>query len=151
MVLTVKSHENMKKIFALLFAALCLSAVSCDKNLVPDGADTNSVRMSLTPEPGNIPVSGGGFEAVVIVHQGLNLNVDWTVSVDGDPAWVSVSTKDITTHFTGTYAGDDADVVQKGIDCTVAANLSGKKRSAVLRFTVANGASVTYTINQNAK
>ena len=113
----------MKKIFAIFFAALCLSAVSCDKNLVPDGADTNSLRMSLTPEPGNIPVSGSGFEAVVIVHQGLNLNVDWTVSVDGDPAWVSVSTKDITTHFTGTYAGDDADVVQKGIDCTVGQNV----------------------------
>ena len=141
----------MKKIFTILAAALCICAVSCEKNIIPDGADTNSVRMSLTPDPGSIPVSGSSFEAVVIVHQGISLNVDWTVSVDGDPAWVSVSPKDITTHFTGTYAGDDADVVQKGIDCTVAANLTGKRRSAVLRFTVANGASVTYTLNQNAK
>ena len=88
---------------------------------------------------------------MVIVHQGLSLNVDWTVSVDGDPAWISVSPKDVTTHFTGTYAGDDMDMVQKGIDCTVAANLTGKKRSANLRFTVANGTSIIYTITQSAK
>ena len=143
----------MKKIFAILFAAVfCFAFSSCSKDeFIPDGADTNGVRMSLSPEPGNIPASGSEFDAVVIVHQGINLNVFWTVSVDGDPAWVSVSPKDITTHFVGTYAGDDADVVQKGIGCTVAANLTGKRRSAVLRFTVANGASVTYTINQNAK
>lgn len=141
----------MKKILAIIAAALCFCAVSCDKNLIPDGADTNSLRISVSPDPGSVAASGAEFEAVVIVHQGLSLNVDWTVSVDGDPAWISVSPKDVTTHFTGTYAGDDMDVVQKGIDCTVAANLTGKKRSANLRFTVANGASIIYPITQSAK
>lgn len=140
----------MKKILAIVAVALaCLGMVSCNENILPDGADTNSVRLSVSPEPGTIPAAGADFEAVVIVHQGVSLNVDWTVSVDGEPAWLSVSTKQITTSFTGTYAGDDTEVVQNGIVCTVAPNLTGKKRSATLRFTVANGASAVYTINQS--
>lgn len=140
----------MKKILAIVAVALaCLGMVSCNENILPDGADTNSVRLSVSPEPGTIPAAGADFEAVVIVHQGVSLNVDWTVSVDGEPAWLSVSTKQITTSFTGTYAGDDTEVVQNGILCTVAPNLTGKKRSATLRFTVANGASAVYTINQS--
>lgn len=140
----------MKKIFAIVAVALaCLGMVSCNENILPDGADTNSVRLSVSPEPGTIPAAGADFEAVVIVHQGVSLNVDWTVSVDGEPAWLSVSTKQITTSFTGTYAGDDTEVVQNGILCTVAPNLTGKRRSATLRFTVANGASAVYTINQS--
>lgn len=140
----------MKKILAIVAVALaCLGMVSCNENILPDGADTNSVRLSVSPEPGTIPAAGADFEAVVIVHQGVSLNVDWTVSVDGEPAWLSVSTKQITTSFIGTYAGDDTEVVQNGIACTVAPNLTGKKRSATLRFTVANGASAVYTINQS--
>lgn len=140
----------MKKILAIVAVALaCLGMVSCNENILPDGADTNSVRLSVSPEPGTIPAAGADFEAVVIVHQGVSLNVDWTVSVDGEPAWLSVSTKQITTSFTGTYAGDDTEVVQNGILCTVAPNLTGKRRSATLRFTVANGASAVYTINQS--
>ncbi len=142
----------MKKIFAIVAVALfCMGAVSCQENVIPDGADTNSVRLSVSPDPGAVPAAGADFDAVVIVHQGISLNVDWTVSVDGEPAWISVTPKQITTSFTGTYAGDDVDVVQNGIGCTVAPNLTGKKRSATLRFTVANGASAVYTITQSAK
>ena len=79
----------------------------------------------------------------------MTLNVPWTVSVDGDVSWISVSKKDITTHFTGTYAGDDTDVVQSGISCVVAANLTGKKRTVNLRFTVADGSSIVYTLTQS--
>ncbi|MBO4671625.1 MAG: hypothetical protein J5640_07295 [Bacteroidales bacterium] len=140
----------MKKIFAIIaIAVLCAGAVSCVKNVIPDGADTKSLRMSLSPDPGAVPAAGADFDAVVIVHQGMTLNVPWTVSVDGDVSWISVSKKDITTHFTGTYAGDDTDVVQSGISCVVAANLTGKKRTVNLRFTVADGSSIVYTLTQS--
>ncbi len=140
----------MKKIFAIIaLAVLCAGAVSCVKNVIPDGADTKSLRMSLSPDPGAVPAAGADFDAVVIVHQGITLNVPWTVSVDGDVSWISVSKKDITTHFTGTYAGDDVDVVQPGISCVVAANLTGKKRTVNLRFTVEDGSSIVYTLIQS--
>ena len=148
----VLNDTDMKKIISIIAAAaLCLGLVSCNKNLVPDGADTTTVRVSVTPDPGTIPAAGSSFEAVVVVNQGLDVNVDWTVSVDGNPDWVSVSTKKIATHFTGTYAGDDKDVEQNGIACTVSANTTGKKRSAVIRFTTKNGWSDIYTLNQGAK
>lgn len=142
----------MKKIFAIILAAvLGLGLVSCNKDLVPDGADTMSVRVALTPDPGVIPAAGASFEAVVIVHQGLTLNVDWTASIDTDPAWISMEKTTIKTQYTGTYAGDDREVEQRGVSCTVAPNLTGKKRSATIRFTTANGASAVYVLNQSAK
>ena len=142
----------MKKIFAfLLVAVFCFGALSCNRDIVPDGADTLSVRVALTPDPGIIPAAGTSFDAVAVVHQGLNLNVDWTVSVDGDAAWVSVDKKKLSSSFTGTYGGDDREVEQDGISCTVAPNLSGKKRSVTIRFTTANGGSAVYMLNQSAK
>lgn len=142
----------MKKIFTIFAAAvLCFGAVSCNKELIPDGADTTSLRVSVSPDPGVVPAAGKEFEAVVIVHEGVSFNVPWTVSVDGDVAWVSVSVKYITTHFTGTYAGDDTDVVQSGISCVVAPNLTGKKRNVNIRFTVPDGSSIVYTLTQSAK
>lgn len=135
----------------MLAGVFCIGTVSCTQNTIPDGADTMSVRIAVSPEPGSIPAAGTDFEAVVIMHQGPALNVPWTVSVDGNPAWISVETKTITTHFVGTYNGDDQDVDQTGISCTVAPNLTGKKRSASLRFTAENGASTVYVINQAAK
>ena len=142
----------MKKIFAIILtAAFCFGAVSCNKDVIPDGADTTTLRISVTPDPGTVPAAGTEFDAVVVVNQGVSFSVPWTVSVDGDVAWVSVSPKDITTQFTGTYAGDDTELVQKGINCVVAPNLTGKKRSVNLRFTVENGSSTVYTINQSAK
>ncbi|MBQ9462127.1 MAG: hypothetical protein IJU68_00530 [Bacteroidales bacterium] len=142
----------MKKIFAIVLSAvLCLGAVSCNKDAVPEGADTLTVRVALTPDPGTVPAAGASFDAVAIVHQGVNLNVDWEVSVDGDVAWISLQKTTLKTQFVGTYAGDDKEVEQPGISCTVAANLTGKKRSATIRFTTANGASAVYVLNQSAK
>ena len=145
-------YISMKKIFIIIASAiLCLGAVSCNKNIIPEGADTTTLRIAVSPDPGTIPAAGGEFEAVVVVNQGMSQSVAGTLSVDGEPAWVSVSVKDITTHFTGTYAGDDMDVVQKGISCVIAPNLTGKKRSVNLRFTLADGSSIVYPINQSAK
>jgi hypothetical protein len=142
----------MKKIFAIILAAaLALGLVSCKKDIIPDGADTMSVRVAVSPEPGVVPAAGATFEAVVVVHQGISLDVDWTPSVDNDLAWVSLEKTTVKTQFTGTYAGDDREVEQRGISCTVAANLTGKKRSATLRFTTADGASAVYVLNQAAK
>ena len=142
----------MKKILSILaLAILCAGAVSCDKNAVPDGADVVSVRAAVSPDPGSIPAAGSTFEAVVVVNQGMYLNVPWTVSVDGTPDWVSVSKTKVKTHFTGTYGGDDVDLEQDGISCTVSANLTGKKRTAVLRFTTEYGTSDVYTLTQSAK
>lgn len=156
MVITYKMLNIMKQIFAIIATAVfCFSTLSCTKDALitdyPEGADMTSIRIALTPDPGAIPAAGAEFEAVAIVHQGPMLNCPWEVSVDGDPAWVSVQKKDITTKFVGTYAGDDMDVVQKGISCIIAPNLTGKKRSFNLRFTLKDGASVIYTINQKAK
>ncbi len=143
----------MKRIFAIIAtAALCLLTMSCSKDMLyPDGADMNSLRVALTPDPGIVPAAGAEFESVVVVHEGPVLNRPWEVSVDGDPAWVSIQNKDITTQFTGTYSGDDVEVVQKGISCVVAPNLTGKKRTVNIRFTVADGGSIVYTLTQSAK
>ena len=153
MVIIYKTQIVMKRIIAIIAAAaLCLLTLSCSKDkLYPDGADMNSLRVALTPDPGVVPAAGADFESVVVVHYGPVLNCPWEVSVDGDPAWVSVQNKDITTQFTGTYAGDDTEVVQKGISCVVAPNLTGKKRTVNLRFTIYNGASIVYTLTQSAK
>lgn len=135
----------------MLAAVFCFGLASCSKDVTVDGMDMTGVRISLSPAPGTIPAAGADFEAVVIMHQGPTLNVPWTVSIDGDIAWILLETKTITTHYVGTYAGDDKDVEQPGISCTVAPNLTGKKRSATLRFTSKNGASTIYVINQAAK
>ena len=143
----------MKKIFAIALAAvLCLGLFSCTKDGgFPDGADLTSLRISLTPDPGTIPVTGAEFEAAVVVHQGPNLDVPWQVSVDGDPSWVTVSKIRYKSQFTGTYSGDDVEVEKDGIACAVLPNSTGKKRSANIRFTVADGRSIIRTINQAAK
>lgn len=135
----------------MLAAVFCFGLASCSQGASLDGADTTGVRVALSPAPGTIPAAGADFEAVVIMHQGPTLNVPWTVSIDGDTAWLLVETKTITTHFVGTYSGDDRDVEQPGISCTVAPNMTGRKRSATLRFTAENGASTVFVINQAAK
>lgn len=148
-----RCKKDMKKILSIIaVAVLCAGAVSCTKDIeAPEGADTTSVRAALTPDPGSIPAAGGTFEAVVVVNLGLYLNVPWTVSVDGEPDWITVSKKPVKSHFTGTYGGDDMDLEQDGISCTVSANLTGKKRTAVLRFTTVSGGSDIYTLTQSAK
>ncbi len=142
----------MKKIFAIIAATvLCLASVSCNKEAFPAGSDKLSVRVSVTPDPGTIPAVGADFESVVAVNQGVERNVAWTVSVDGNPDWISLQTKTVKSSFVGTYAGDDKDLELDGIACNVSVNLTGKKRVAILRFTTANGASAVYTLTQSAK
>lgn len=128
-----------------------MAAVSCNKDIAPEGADTTTVRAALSPDPGSIPAAGGSFESVVIVNQGMKLNVGWTLSVDGTPDWLNVSKVTLKTNFDGTYDGDDREVEQPGISCTVGANATGKKRVAVIRFTTADGRSDIYTLTQSAK
>lgn len=144
--------EVMKRIFAIAFAVvLGLGLLSCNKEEFPEGADMSSVRVALTPDPGAIPAEGGSFEAAVVVNQGPSLDVPWELSIDGAPEWVTASKIRYKSHFTGTYNGDDADVEQDGVSCTVSANTTGKKRIVNLRFTVADGRSVIYTVTQSAK
>lgn len=142
----------MKKIFAIVtLAVLCLGAVSCNKDIIPEGADTTTVRAALSPDPGSIPAAGASFEAVAIVNEGLYMNVDWVVSVDNEPDWVRVNKVTLKTNFVGTYGGDDREVEQPGISCTVSPNTTGKKRTAVLRFTTNDGRSDVYILTQSAK
>lgn len=148
----LKMFTDMKKIFAIALAAfLCLGLVSCQKDLYPDGTDLTSLRVAVPQAPDSVPAAGASFESAVIVNQGPFLDVDWDVTVDGSVDWVSVSKIRYTSHFTGTYAGDDMDVEQNGISCSVSPNTTGKKRIAVLRFTVKDGRSITYTVSQAAK
>ena len=142
----------MKKILAIAFAVvLGLGVLSCSKEEFPQGADMTSLRVALTPEPSAIPAAGGTFEAAVVVNQGPKLDVSWDLSVDGNPGWIQVSKIRYKSQFTGTYSGDDVEVEQDGVSCTLSANTTGKKRIAILRFTVADGRSAIYTVTQSAK
>lgn len=141
---------DMKKIVNILFVAAALLALAaCNKDAYPDGADLSSLRIALTPDPGTISASGKTFEAVVIVAQGPRTSVEWSASVDFEPDWITLSEKEISTEFVGTYGGDDRTLTQKGISVTVSPNTSGVKRSATLRFTTKDGGSISYTLNQN--
>ena len=142
----------MKRIIGIIVSALiCLGVLSCQKDGYPEGADLTSLRVAVVPAPSSIPAAGATFEAAVVVNQGPYRDVPWTVSVDGDLEWVSVTKIRYTSHFTGTYAGDDTDVEQDGISCTLSVNDTGRKRLANLRFTTADGRSIIYTVTQLAK
>lgn len=144
---------KIKSIFiAIVLAGAALVSASCSKEVDLTAADTFSLRVSLTPEPGVIPVEGKTFTSSVVVAQGMNMQVEgWTVSVDNAPSWITVSKTRTTGSFVGTYAGDDATYDIDGIDVTVSANTTGAKRMANIRFTVPDGGSIIYTINQAAK
>ena len=97
-----------------------------------------------------VPASGTTITKAVVVSQGsINRDIDWTVSVDNTPDWVSVEKTTKTTHFTGTYDGDDRDIEHKAVTINVKANTTGAKRTAVIRFTVADGSSISTTLTQN--
>ena len=144
----------MKKVL-VIFAALalvCFSAASCQKvNL--DGADTKTLTISYDLDGNSIAnFSAAGEEvikAVVINQGGFKRDIDWTVAVDNAPDWIAVEKTTVTTKFTGTYGGDDADVIPKAVKITVQPNTSGVKRNDVIRFTVADGGSISTTVTQN--
>ena len=141
----------MKKniaIWALLLLCLWGTAVSCEKDVNLGAADTTSLRVSLTPAPGMIVAAGETFTAAVVVNQGMEFEVPWTVSVDHNPSWIKVEKTTLDKTFTGTYGGDEASYTVDGIKVTVSANDTGAKRMANLRFTVADNSSIIYTINQ---
>ena len=139
--------KNMVK-WALALLCLAGMAVACEKNLNMDGADTTSLRVSLTPAPGMIVAAGETFTAAVVVNQGMEFEVPWTVSVDHNPSWIKVEKTTLDKTFTGTYGGDEASYTVDGIKVTGSANDTGAKRMANLRFTVADNSSIIYTINQ---
>lgn len=139
--------KNILKYIAVAIALL--SFFSCSKNSIPAGADTKSLRVSVTPAPGTIEAEGRTFESMVVVHQGPSLDVKWSASVDFEPEWIQVKTVTVNGMFTGTYEGDDVAYEHPGIEVTVQPNTTGQKRSANIRFTVADGGSVIYTITQS--
>ena len=138
------------KIFKWALAALCIlgSLVACNKDLNMDGADTTTLRVSLTPAPSVISASGDSFTAAVVINQGLNQEVPWTVSVDNNPSWVHVELTEVERTFIGTYGGDEAVYKVNGITVTIDPNTTGVKRMANLRFTVSDNSSIVYTLNQ---
>ena len=144
----------MKKILSIIsvaaLALLCLG--SCNKyNL--DGADLKTLTISYGTDGNSLPAisaSGELLTKVVVVNQGgVNRDIDWEVSVDNNPSWISVEKTSVTTQFTGTYAGDDVDVEHKAVNIDVQANDTGAKRTAVIRFTVADGSSISTVLTQN--
>ena len=141
----------MKKnivIWAMLLLCVMATAVSCEKDLNMGAADKTSLRVSLSPAPGTIVAAGTTFTSAVVVNQGTDLEVPWTVSVDHNPSWITVETTTLEKTFEGTYGGDEATYTVAGIKVTVSPNDTGAKRTANLRFTVADNSSVIYTINQ---
>lgn len=145
----MKSMKKNIAIWALLLLCFAGMAVSCEKDPNYGAADTTTLRVSLTPVPGTISADGGSFTAAVVVNQGLEFEVPWTVSVDFNPSWISVENTTLDKTFTGTYPGDTATYTVKGIKVTVAANTTGAKRTANLRFSVADNSSIVYTIEQS--
>lgn len=145
----------MKKIFEI--AALALAGVlllsSCQKNDWLGGADTTTLSMSYDLDGNTLPVipaAGKTFTKAVVINQGsVNRDIDWTVTVDNEPSWVSVSKTTVETEFTGTYGGDDRTVQHKAVEIKVDPNDSGAKRSCVIRFTVADGSSISTVLTQS--
>ena len=138
------------RIFKWALAALCIlgSLASCNKDLNMDGADKTTLRMSLTPAPSVISAAGDSFTAAVVVNQGMDQEVPWTVSVDNNPTWIHIELTEIERTFVGTYGGDEAVYKVNGITVTVDPNTTGAKRMANLRFTVPDNSSIVYTLNQ---
>lgn len=138
-----------KRILWLLPVLFMLGMLTgCEKDLNMGAADTTSLRVALSPEPGTIPAEGTTFTSAVVVNQGQNFEVPWTVSVDNNPSWVSVESTTVERTFEGTYGGDDATYTVAAVKVTVSANATGVKRTANLRFTVSDNSSVSYTITQ---
>lgn len=146
---------NMKRIISaiIIAAAALMSFSSCQKEDWMGGADYKTLTISYDLDGNKLdpfPAGGSSITKAVVVSQGaVNRDIDWTVSVDNNPDWVSVEKTTVTTHFTGTYDGDDRDVEHKAVTITVNANNTGAKRSAVIRFTVADGSSISTTLTQN--
>ena len=140
----------MKNTVIRIVLALCalLAAAACQKEGWPEGADLSSLRMALTPDPGVIPAAGiADFETVVIVARGPETSIPWEVSVDFAPDWLSLEKVTVKGQFVGTWDGDDRETLQDGIKLNVRAN-TGAKRTAILRFTISDGSSITYTLTQ---
>ena len=146
---------NMKRIISsiIIAAAAILSFSSCHKDDWKQGADLKTLTISYDLAGNSLdafPATGSTITKAVVVSQGaINRDIDWTVSVDNAPDWVSVEKTTMTTHFTGTYDGDDRDVEHKAVTITVKANATGAKRTAVIRFTVADGSSISTILTQN--
>lgn len=138
--------NSIAKLAAIALMCICFGA--CTKE-TPFGADTQSLRLSLTPAPGIIDAAGGSFQAIVVVHQGSTLDVAWDATIDFEPDWIVLGKVQLKGEFEGTYEGDDASYLHEGIQVTVSPNHSGVRRNAVLRFTVSDGSSAIYTITQS--
>lgn len=145
----------MKNIFIslllILSAVFCLS--SCNKDSWKDGADLTYLSISYDNDGNSLPVfpkEGKAITRAVAINQGsINRDIDWTVTVDNEPAWITVEKTTVTSNFVGTYGGDDREIENKGVIITVDANDTGNKRTAVIRFTVADGSSISTVVTQN--
>jgi hypothetical protein len=144
----------MKKIFSIMAAAAlaCASLASCDK-VNTDGADYKTLTITYGTDGNVLPTASADgamiTKAVVINQGGKYRDIDWTVSVDNDADWVTVSQTTVRTQYVGTYDGDDRVVIHKGVDIFVSPNETGEKRSAVIRFTVKDGSSIATVLNQS--
>lgn len=147
--LIMKNMKHMIKRAALLILCFAGLFCACTKENT-EGMDTTTLRISVTPEPGLIPAAGLNFVSGVVVNKGMEFEVPWEVSVDFNPSWIHVTKTTKTSHYVGTYAGDDADYEVAAIDVTVDPNDTGAKRTANLRFKTDAASSIVYTINQAA-
>jgi len=145
-------RSNIKIIF--LFSVLltcCGVATSCQKYDL-SGADIKTLTLTYDTEGNYLPAFSGQGSSVtkaVVINQGsVYRDIDWTVSVDGDPGWLHVEKTKVVTQFTGTYAGDNCEVEHKAVLITVDLNPTGAKRQAVIRFTVADGSSISTLVTQ---
>lgn len=154
MVLTVKNSKNMKRIISIILiaAAAVLSFSSCHKIEWEGGADLTTLSLSYDKDGNTLPAisaAGRTIERAVVINQGsIHHNVEWTVSVDNEPNWVSVEKIVVESSFSGTYEGDDRVVTLNGVKITVKPNGTGAKRTAVIRFTVQDGSSISTLLTQ---
>ena len=144
----------MKRFFTILLCvSLCmLLPLSCSKTET-EGADLWTLSLSYDTDGNTLPTfssEGGEIEKSVVINQGgVKRDLDWTVSVDNAPSWISVTKTRITRTFKGTYGGDDATVTFKALKINVSKNDTGLKRVAVIRFRVADGGTVSTLVNQS--
>lgn len=133
--------------------ALCaFLPLSCSKTDT-EGADLSTLSLSYDKDGNTLPsfdAAGGEIEKSVVINQGgVKRDIDWTVSVDNAPSWISVTKTSVTRKFTGTYGGDEVTVTLRALKINVSPNTTGAKRVAVIRFKIADGGTISTLVNQN--
>ena len=133
-----------KNIIKYLVLPLAAALAACSPQKENYDAD-NAYRVTLYPEPvefladGSTPGEGSVYEAVVLVNAGAaTSDIGWTASLEGNPAWATLTETTVNSVFKETYSDKEHEISQKGVAVRVTAN-SEYRRKVTLNITLADG------------